>query len=201
MFLRRIQTRPRNWGGPCSAFRLFESSRVGSTVNDEAVFGNVRNVDLGPCKSGIIYNAVVMDHLTGVESMFTRFVDCLKLGVIPIIRVQDPESVKGFVKKLTTHWFRITYYPWVLRYKTVEQSGNQLYRTIYETVIVRSALRSYVKYSGMTVGVEYGIGGTIPGERSINRVVRLFTRTVSIVSFGRYSSRHSDLLYLFRLPS
>lgn len=167
---------------------------------DEAIVGNLLTVDLGDRKFDIIYNSFVLEHVEGAEALMHRFVSWLKPGGIIIIRIPDPHSVKGLITRVTPHWFHILYYRFVLRYAMAGQPGYPPYRTLYEPVVSRPGIHDFAKRRGVTIAAEYGSGGPHGGGRLIDRAIRAFTQAVSALSFGRYSNRHSDLLYVLRAP-
>ena len=110
---------------------------------DEVIIGDLLKVDLGDRKFDIIFNSFVLEHVVGAESLLQRFVGWLRPGGIILIRIPDPDSVKGLVTKLTPHWFHVWYYRVVLRYPGAGQPGKPPYPTIYEPVVSRPGIRDF----------------------------------------------------------
>jgi len=168
---------------------------------DEVIIGDLHTVDLGARKFDIIFSSFVLEHVIGVEPLLERFVSWLRPGGIIIIRVPDPDSVKGLTTKLTPHWFHIWYYRVVLSYPDAGKPGKPPYPTIYEPIVSRSGLREFCEKNGLIVQNEYASGGVKKRDRNIDRIINAFTKLVSLVTFGRLSDRHTDLLVVLRLPS
>lgn len=168
---------------------------------DEVIIGDLLKVDLGDRKFDIIYSSFVLEHVIGAEALLRRFVGWVQPGGIILIRIPDPDSVKGLVTKLTPHWFHVWYYRVVLRYAGAGEPGRPPYPTIYDPVVTRRGIRAFASRNGLIVEAEYGSGGTKKNDRLIDRAINLFTWAVSALSFGRYSDKHTDLMFVLRRQS
>lgn len=168
---------------------------------DEVIIGDLLKVDLGDRKFDIIYNSFVLEHIVGADALLRRFVDWVRPGGIILIRIPDPDSVKGLVTKLTPHWFHVWYYRVVLRYPGAGEPGAPPYPTIYDPVVTRRGIRDFAARNGLTVDVEFGSRGERNSSRLIDRAINLFTWSVSALSFGKYSDRHTDLMFVLRRQS
>ena len=166
----------------------------------EVIIGDLLKVDLGERQFDIIFNSFVLEHVIGAEALLRRFVGWLRPGGIVLIRIPDPDSVKGLITKLTPHWFHVWYYRVVLRYPGAGEPGKPPYPTIYEPVVSRTGIHDFAARHGLVVSEEFGSGGIKKRDRLIDRAINLFTGLVSAFSFGRYSDDHTDLLIVLRRP-
>jgi SAM-dependent methyltransferase len=166
---------------------------------DEAIVGDLRNVDLGSRKFDIVYNSFVLEHIQGAENVLKRFVGWLKPNGIIVLEIPDPDSVHGLVTRITPHWFHVLYYRYVLGYKTAGKRGYAPYPTFYDSVVSRAGIRAFARQNGLTIEAEYGAEPEHGRARVVDRVISMFKRLVNVLSFGKYSDRHSNLLYVLRL--
>lgn len=167
---------------------------------DEAIVGNLLEVDLGARKFDIIYNSFVLEHVRGAEALLNRFVDWLKPGGIIVLRIPDPNSVQGLITRITPHWFHVLYYRHVVHFANAGKPGYGPYPTLYEPVVSRNGINSFARQRGLVIDAEYGSGGRRHGSGLMDRSIKVFAGVVSLFSLGHYSNRHSDLTYVLRLP-
>jgi SAM-dependent methyltransferase len=166
---------------------------------DEAVVGDLRTVAFDTAKFDVIYNCFVLEHIHGAENVLRSFVRWLKPGGIIIIRIPDPDSVQGFVTRITPHWFHIFYYRYLLKKKTAGLPGHAPYRTFYDPVVSRQGLHRFCEKNDLSIKAEYGDGYWRPGRGATQVVIDLIKRTIEFLSFGKLSRRHTNLLYILEL--
>lgn len=166
---------------------------------DEAVVGDLRTVIFDPAKFDVIYNSFVLEHIHGAEGVLQSFVRWLKPGGLMIIRIPDPDSVQGFITRITPHWFHVFYYRHILKYKNAGLPGYAPYRTYYDPVVSRRGLHRFCERNKLTIKAEFGDAYWRPGHGSIQAVINLIKRAIKIVSFGKLSDRHTNLLYILQL--
>ena len=166
---------------------------------DEAVLGDLRTVFFDAGKFDVIYNAFVLEHIHGAESVLDAFVRWLKPGGLIIIRIPDPDSVQGFITRVTPHWFHIFYYRYILKKKTAGLPGYAPYPTYYDSVVSRQGLREFCEKNNLSIEAEYGDGYMRPGSGLIQVAIDVIKRTIAFISFGKLSARHTNLLYVLQL--
>ena len=165
---------------------------------NEIIEGDLRDVDLGGRTFDAIYNSYVLEHVSGAETVLCNFVKWTKPGGVIIIKIPDPSSVKGFITRITPHWFHIFYYKHLLGIKTAGRPGFMPYPTYFDSVVSRQGINKFCEKNGLQVEAEYGEGLTKPGVGVRRILIQLFIRTVAFVSFGVLSSKHTNLLYILR---
>lgn len=168
---------------------------------DEAIVGDLRTVDLSDRKFDIVYSAFVLEHVPGAASVLERFAGWLKPRGLILIRLPDPHSVKGLVTRVTPHWFHVMYYRYVLGSAVAGNPGYAPYPTYYDKVVSRSGIREFVQRHGLELVAEFGTDPPHPGPRIVDRIVRACVNLIALVSLGRYSARHTDILYVLRTRS
>jgi SAM-dependent methyltransferase len=166
---------------------------------DEAVVGDLRTVFFDAGKFDVIYNVFVLEHIHGAENVLEAFVRWLKPGGLIIIAIPDPDSVQGFITRVTPHWFHIFYYRYILKSKTAGLPGHGPYRTYYDSVVSRQGLHKFCEKNNLSIEAEYGDGYIRPGSGSIQVAIDVIKRTIAFISFGKLSAQHTNLLYVLQL--
>lgn len=163
---------------------------------DEFIEGDLRTVELKENQYDVIYNAYVLEHINGAEQVLNNFVRWLKPAGIMIISIPDPDSVYGFISRITPHWFHLLYYRLFVNYKKAGKSGYGPYPVCYDSVVSRKGIRNYCDNNNVNVLAEYGYAPKIIGF--VTLLLHLFNKIVSVLSFGLLSSRHKNLLYVLQ---
>ncbi len=165
---------------------------------DDAIVGDLRSVELPLGKFDVIYNVYVLEHVEGAEAVLRSFVKWLRPNGIAIIKIPDPESVHGFMAKMSPHWFHLLYYRYILRHKLAGKPGHPPYRTIYDSVVSRAGMRAFCAAQGLAIEAELGDAFLKPGKGTGKIAVAVVKRLLYLLSVGHLSYRHSNLLYILR---
>lgn len=165
---------------------------------DEAIHGDLRTINFGDRRFDVIYSAFVLEHILGAEDVLLRMTEWLKPNGIIIIEIPDPASVKGLITRISPHWFHVFYYRFVLGIKTAGHIGYGPYRTYFDPVISREGMYAFGNKNNLRVEAEYAFATDGPRNKIMRALIGFTTRAVSIFSFGTYSDRHADLLYVLR---
>lgn len=168
---------------------------------DEAIHADLRTVSLGGRKFDVIYSAFVLEHIEGAESVLERMVGWLKPGGIIVIEIPDPATVKGWVTKVTPHWFHVFYYRRILNKSTAGLPGYGPYRTIYDPIVSRQGIHGFCARLGLRVEREYAFRTDGPSNKLKRLAVDIATTTVHLLSFGFLLNDHADLLMVLRKPA
>ncbi len=165
---------------------------------DETIIGDLRSVQLGDNKFDVIFCSYVLEHIVGAELVLDNFLKWLKPNGLIIIQVPDPESVKGFVTRLTPHWFHVLYYRWVRGMKYAGKLGHGPYPTHYDGVISRRGMRDFCNRNELRIKAEYGCGWRAHGRGLTRFAINSFQRMASLVSLGALSSTHDDITFIIQ---
>jgi SAM-dependent methyltransferase len=165
---------------------------------DEAIHGDLRTAAFGDRQFDVVYSAFVLEHIEGAEDVLARMTSWLKPNGIIVIEIPDPDSVKGLITRITPHWFHVLYYRTILGKKSAGTPGFGPYRTIYDPVVSRRGIRDFCTRHNLRIDAEYGFLSLGSRTKLLRSMVGGFTRVVSLLTFGVFSHRHSDLLYVLR---
>jgi 2-polyprenyl-3-methyl-5-hydroxy-6-metoxy-1,4-benzoquinol methylase len=165
---------------------------------DEIIVGDLRNVRLPDSTYDVIYCSYVLEHVTGAEGVLGNFVKWLKPSGIIIIQIPDPYSVKGFVTRITPHWFHIFFYRHVTGLKNAGKPGYAPYPTHYDAVVSRRGMREFCQRNSLAIKAEFGCGGRTHGRGLTRVAIAAIQRVMSVFSFGTLSSRHDDLIFILQ---
>jgi SAM-dependent methyltransferase len=163
---------------------------------DEIIVGDLRTVRLPDSTYDVIYCSYVLEHIKGAEGVLANFVRWLKPGGIIIIQIPDPYSVKGFVTRITPHWFHIFFYRYVAGLKNAGKPGYAPYPTHYDAVVSRRGMREFCRRNGFAIKGEFGCGGRTYARGLKQLALGTIQRVMSVLSFGKLSARHDDLIVI-----
>ena len=171
-----------------------------NVLNDlhEIIEGDLRTVAFDDARFDVIYNAYVLEHIDGAEFVLKRFVDWLKPGGSLILHIPDPNSVQGFVTRISPHWFHVFYYRFILGKTSAGKPGYAPYRTYYDHVVSRSGIRKFCQENKLAIISEVGNAYWKPGRGILKPAIVLFTKFVSIMSFGVLAWQYTNLLYIIQ---
>ncbi len=165
----------------------------------EGILGDLSTHDFGERRFDIVYSAYVLEHIENAENVMKNFVNWLKPGGLLIIAVPDPNPARGFVTRITPHWFHVCYYRYMMGNKNAGKPGFGPYKTYFDPVISRDGIRRFCAQNSLAIASEYGaLAGTSnrPGWRSF--LNRLLASMLALASFGRLSSSYDNLHYIIQ---
>lgn len=165
---------------------------------DHIIQGDLLYVDLEGKKYDVIYCAFVLEHVQGAEKVLRRFMSWLKPNGLLIIRIPDPDSVQGFVTRISPHWVHVFYYRYILGKVGAGTPGHAPYRTFYDPVVSRAGIREFCRQNGLVIRAERGNSYWRPGRGLVQTAIILFKKLVSCLSWGVLSWRYTDLLYILQ---
>lgn len=163
---------------------------------DEIIVGDLRSVRLAENTYDVIFCSYVLEHITGAEGVLGNFVRWLKPDGMMIIQIPDPHSVKGFVTRITPHWFHIFFYRHVRGFKNAGEPGHAPYPTHYDAVVSRKGMREFCRRNALAIKAEFGCGWRTHGHGLTRVAIEVIQRLISISSFGALSSQHDDITYI-----
>ena len=117
-----------------------------------------------------------------------------------VIRVPDPNSVYGYITRVTPHWFHVFYYR-LLGNRNAGKPGYAPYPVYYNQVISRGGIRDFCGKNNLTLLAEYGDGYWRPGKGIAMLLIHLIKIIISTLTLGKLSSKHTNLLYILKVNS
>ena len=171
-----------------------------STLKDlqETIEGDLRSVTLKENHYDVIYCSYVLEHIEGAEQVLNNFIKWLKPGGTIVLLIPDPDSVQGFITRVTPHWFHIFYYRSVLGNPNAGKDGYAPYPVHYDPVVSRKGIHQFCRRNNLTVLAEYGDGYIRPGKGGVRLLIHTLKQVISALSFGLLSYRHTNLLYILQ---
>ncbi len=163
---------------------------------DEMIVGDLRFLDLEENKYDVIYNSYVLEHIDGAEGVLEKFSKWLKPKGILILRIPDRNSVRGFFTRVTPFWFHMFYAKYIVRLRGAGTTGFGPFRTFYDPIVSRAGIREFCRNKRFIMKEEYGHGCDLGSQGFTGFLQDVFVRTVSLLSFGKLASDHTDLTYV-----
>jgi len=163
-----------------------------------AVVGDLRTAEFAEASFDVIYSAFVLEHIAGAETVLRNFKKWLRSGGIIVLRLPNPESVHGFITRVTPHWFHVLFYRHVLQLKNAGQPGYGPYPVHYDAVIWRKGIKRLRINNGLVILAENGDGYIKPGQGLVKVFVGLFKKVIKWLSLGRLDDSHTNLLYVIQ---
>jgi len=161
----------------------------------ETVEGDLRTVELGDRQFDVIFCSFVLEHVDEADLVLKNFVRWLKPGGLLIVRVPDRDSVRGFITRMTPHWFHVLFYKLVLGREKAGQPGYGPYATFFHPWVSRRGMYRYCEAFGFSVKEEHGEHES-DGEGLMGAMIGLVTKVGATLSLGKLTARHTNLLYI-----
>ena len=162
---------------------------------DQAIVGDLRQAEFAPHSFDVIYNAFVLEHVSGARQVLERFLRWLAPGGMLIVKVPDRDSAYGALTRLSPFWAHVLIYRHVLGYPQAGTPGHGPYRTYYDRIVSERGLRSFCLDNGLKPEL-YRLC-SYAGDRRVRAAAFL----TSMLSGGRLAWRHNNLLLIARADS
>lgn len=162
---------------------------------DEAIAGDLLTVPITK-KYDIIYNSYVLEHIEDAEKVLANFDGWLKEGGLLILLIPDPHSVRGFITRVSPHWFHVFCYKYLLKIKNAGKKGYAPYPTHYSPIISRAGIRRFCRDYHYMMKEEYGSSHRVYGKDLAATLIRPMAFLISLLSLGRLAHNHCNLLYI-----
>ena len=167
---------------------------------DEAIVGDLREVDLKEGFYDVVFSAFVLEHISGAKSVLDRMVDAVKPGGLLVLRVPDGNAVYGFLARLLPFWTHVLYKRITLRDRLAGKPGHPPYRVVYDDLVSREGFREYAGAHGLTLVDELGTNPHIDRLGRLGPLAMLVQRLIAKLSFGRLAGTHANLTLIMRKP-
>ena len=145
----------------------------------------------------MIYSAYVLEHIKEAEAVLQNFSRWLRKGGLLILLIPDAYSVRGFITRITPHWFHVLYYRYVLRMANAGKPGYGPYVTYYAPVVSRHGIRKFCENHHFRISEERGSGSYL-GRGLVAVLSRTLARLIACLSLGRLKDNHADLMYILK---
>lgn len=165
---------------------------------DEAIVGDLREVEFPPASFDVIYNAFVLEHIENATLVLERFARWLRPGGLLVLMLPDRDTVFGFLTRITPLWFHVLYHRVLLQHKNAGRPGFGPYPTHYDRVVSRQGIRQFCSLHRFSVSEERGMCTYAAAKGMRGRAVRAVAITVSALSLGVLPWTHNNLTYVLQ---
>jgi SAM-dependent methyltransferase len=155
----------------------------------EAIVGDLRDAALPPNTYDVIYNSYVLEHIEGAQQVLNNFRKWLKPNGLLIVYIPDRASAYSFLSMHTPHWIHVLFYRYLLRRRDAGKPGCAPYPTYYDAVVSREGMREYARNNQLNILEEWGYFKP-------RGLASLLITCASLLSLGRLSASHCDLLFI-----
>ncbi|GAF75411.1 unnamed protein product, partial [marine sediment metagenome] len=111
-------------------------------------------------------------------------------------RIPDPQSVYGFLSKMTPFWFHVFYKRYIAGVKTAGKPGYDPFPTIYDAIVCRDGIHRWCAARGMTIREEIGWNYAVGKPGLMSALIHGAIKAMSAVSLGRLAADHVNLTYV-----
>lgn len=164
---------------------------------DAAIVGDLCTMDLPRGAFDVVYSAYVLEHIRDADRALDNMVSALSSGGLLVLRIPDPGTARGLVTRRTPFWAHVFYHRWVMKLPNAGKPGYAPYPTYYHPVISQAGMRDYARISGLRCRNIYSDDFVRDGKGIAGMAFRFGAWVVDLLSFGRYTSRYNDLIYIF----
>jgi len=140
----------------------------------------------------------VIEHIKGAEQVVSDFFSWLKPKGLLVLVFPDRDTVFGLFIRLLPHWVHLMYYKYLLRSPNAGKPGYGPFRTYYDGIVSRRAMRGYCHRNGHEILVEFGRPYNLKGLGLLGWVLRVIFKIFQVFSLGRLAADHSGLVFVIQ---
>ena len=168
---------------------------------DKATVGNLCSVELAEDTYDVIFNAYVLEHIKGAETVLLNFKRWMKKDGLLILLFPSRQSVYGFLTRLTPHWVHVIYLrylsPW--KNKNAGKPGFGPYPTYHDAVVSREGIRQFCQDNGFSLEAEYASNTYITQSSGFKALLlKSIVSAVRLLSLGTLEHRYNNLIYILK---
>ena len=168
---------------------------------DKAAVGDLCSVELAEDTYDVVFNAYVLEHIKGAETVLSNFKRWMKEDGLLILLFPNRQSVYGFLTRLTPHWVHVIYLrylsPW--KNKNAGKPGFGPYPTYHDAVVSREGIRQFCQDNGFVMEAEYASNTYITQSSGIKALLlKSIVSTVRLLSLGTLEHRYNNLIYVLK---
>lgn len=174
-----------------------------NTIAREKICADLQNYNFPPGSFDAIVCWEVLEHLPHPNSALERFASALKTGGILVLALPHVRSLKGWITKLTPHWFHVWVYRAILGNREAGKNGRAPFQTYLRASIAPEALRAWSKTAGLQEEYSLLYRGNLVGRienrsAAVKLLWRVMTIVVKGVSLGKIDTANTDVVFVFK---
>jgi SAM-dependent methyltransferase len=159
-----------------------------------ATLGDLRSVPLAPRAYDIVQCSLLLGRIKNAELVLDRLATAVKPGGLLLLRIRDRDSAAGFLDRVLPEVARRTLW----RRRQPGEPGP--YSAVYERIASGRGVQAYVLAHGLVISERGALGGLDGGLPHSPYGYLPAQRLVALLSRGRLTATHEDLLYVVRKP-
>ncbi len=177
-----------------------------NTVLDEKILGDIQDYPLSECAFDMVICWDVLEHLDRPADALRNFSQALAPGGMMVLAFPNPCSVKGFLTKVTPHWFHVFIYKYVFRHPWAGKPGRGPFRTVMSPIVRPESLERLAAEMGLDVAfLRLFEGGSQEILRSRLRVVGPVWEAAKFLAkvliLGRLDAALTDCIIVLEKPT
>jgi SAM-dependent methyltransferase len=158
---------------------------------NEAIIGDLRDIELPAGKYDVIYSAYVLEHVEGAEKVLDNFLSWLSKDGLIVLMIPDRDTVQGFVARITPYWFHVAFKRYVQRNPNAGKPGFGPFPTCHDKIVSRRGIHEYCRRNSLRVKHEHA---HIFQPKRLAPLIKGATRLISMLSFGSLEWRYCDVI-------
>lgn len=167
---------------------------------DVAIHGDLCTAVLPKAAFDIVYSGYVLEHIREADLALENMVGALRSGGLLILRIPDPDTARALVTRNTPLAFHVFYYRHVMGRPLAGTPGHAPYETFYHPIISKVGMQRFAVLHALRWRGLFADEFVRDGKGMLGFCFRAGARLVSAASFGRFTNRYNDLVYLFEKP-
>lgn len=170
---------------------------------DQAILADLESLELEASYYDLIYCSYVLEHVRRAEHVVDKFFTWLKPNGLLVLLIPDRDTFRCLMSRATPHWFHVFFYRRILKRRDAGKPGNAPFRAYYHKLVSRKGILEYCRRNGYAVHIEYGKKDGMAGklDKAVALPIAFLGKLVELISFGKISSRHCDLIYVIEKKS
>ncbi len=164
---------------------------------DSVMLGDLRTVPLTPRSFDIVHCAGLLDRIWHVELVLDRFIAALKPGGMLLLRTADRDSAAGVMDRFAA---ALPGRARELAWRQFRPGEPGPYPAVYERVVSGPGIHGYALMRGLMIVERQATLRSVTRPGLPGRAVAAACRLAAVMSRGRYTEEHDELLFVMCKP-
>lgn len=163
-------------------------------VGEEVTVGDLRTIPLPPRSFDIVHCSLLLDRINHVPLVLDRLSASLRPGGLLLLRIRDRDCAAAFLDRVLPGWMRRTLWT------RLHPGRPGPFPAVYEPTASARGIPAYMLMRGLVI-TQRRTARTLPRQpRRLSRAVGAARAVVALVSRGRLTDEHDEVLFVIRKP-
>ena len=167
---------------------------------DQSIHGDLTSVRLPDDSFDLVYCSYVLEHVDGAQAVLDNFLDWLRPGGLMVLKIPDRDSVFGFTTRITPFYLHVLYKRYVMGNPNAGKKGHDPFPTFYDKVVSKTGLTQFCDDNQLLPLAMYRTDFFPKHLVRTRLLVRLFSKVMQSLSFGKLAGGHSGLAVILQKP-